>query len=125
MLDKGFYGFDIKSKSQSKILFLAIALALSIIAIILFPLWPFTVKLAIYNVLFYFSASLLGLIFFRLILYIVLFPFGIDFWIFPNMFDDDLGLMESFLPFLLINRRVDEYPMVVFRIFLVAVFALY
>lgn len=124
MLDKGFYGFDIY-KSQTKMTFIAIALAISVIAIILFPLWPYSVKLGIFNILFYFSASIIGIAVVRLIVYIVLFPFGIDFWIFPNMFDDDVGIVESFFPFLLINRRVDGWPLFFFRILMVAVFALY
>ena len=124
MLDKGFYGFDIV-KSQTKTTILAIGLAVSIIAIILFPLWPYSVKLGIFNVLFYFSASMIALVIIRLIVFLSLFVFGVDFWIFPNMFDDDLGIIESFIPILLVARRQDGWAMFAFRIFLVLMLALY
>lgn len=124
MNEKGFYGFEIY-KSQTKMTVLAIVLAVSIIAIILFPLWPYTVKLGIFNILFYFSASMLAMIAVRLVLYIMLFPFGIDFWIFPNLFDDDASIIESFLPFLLINRREDGWPLFAFRVMMVLCFAMY
>jgi len=58
-------------------------------------------------------------------LYILIFPFGIDFWIFPNMFDDQAGIIDSFIPLLLINRREDGWAMFVFRLLLVLMFAMY
>ena len=118
MKRKGFYGFDIY-KSQAKMTFLAIGLAVAIIAIILFPLWPHSVKLGIFNVLFYLSASLLGLLVVRLLIWIALFPFGYDIWFFPNLLDDDAGLLDSFFPFLLINRREDGWPLFFFRILMI------
>lgn len=124
MQEKGFYGFNIY-KSQTKMAVLAIVLAIAVVAIILFPLWPYTVKLGIFNVLFYFSASIIGLAVVRLIVWIMLFPFGIDVWICPNMFDDDVGLVDSFLPLLLINRREDSWPIFAFRCLMVLAFALY
>mmetsp|Transcript_3398 Transcript_3398/g.2850 ORF Transcript_3398/g.2850 Transcript_3398/m.2850 type:complete len:125 (+) Transcript_3398:374-748(+) len=124
MSDKGFYGFEIV-KPQTKMTFLAIGLAIAIIAIILFPLWPYSVKFAIFNVLFYFSAGMLSLLVVRMIIWIVLFPFGVDIWILPNLLDDDIGLIESFFPFLLINRREDGWPLFAFRIFMILCFAAY
>lgn len=121
---KGFYAFQIH-KSQTKMTVLAIILALSIVAIILFPLWPYSVKYAIFNILFYFSAGMLLMIAFRLILWIFLFPLGIDVWIFPNLFDDDAGLLESFLPILLINRREDDWLIFALRILMVILFSAY
>lgn len=65
MNDKGFYGFEIVN-SQTKTTVLAIGLAISIVAIILFPLWPYTVKYWIFNVMFYFSASIIAIVVVRL-----------------------------------------------------------
>ena len=124
MTDKGFYGFDI-IKSQTKMTILAVGLAVSIIAIILFPLWPYSVKLAIFNIMFYFSASIIGLTIVRLILFLLLFPFGISFWIFPNMFSDDLGIFESFIPFLEFIRRTDDWTIFTLRILMILVFSAY
>jgi translocation protein SEC62 len=124
MHPKGFYAFQIY-KSQTKMTVLAIVMAISIIAIILFPLWPYSVKLAIFNVMFYFSAGMLSMIAFRLILWIFLFPLGIDVWIFPNLFDDDAGLADSFMPVLLLNRREDSWLVFVLRVLMVVIFAAY
>jgi translocation protein SEC62 len=124
MKENGFYGFDIY-KPQTKMTFLAIGLAIAIIAIILFPLWPYSVKLGIFNCLFYFTASFLGMTVARLLIWIALFSFGIDFWIFPNLFDDDAGLIESFVPVLLINRRDDSWLVFALRLVMIASFAGY
>ena len=124
MNEKGFYGFEIH-KNQTKMTILAIMLAVAIIAIILFPLWPYSVKLGIFNVLFYFSAGMLSLIALRLIIYLVIFPFGVSFWIFPNMLSDDLGIIESFFPFLLVNVREDGWPLFFFRMLMILCFAAY
>lgn len=124
MNEKGFYGFHIY-KSQTKMTILAVALAITIIAVIMFPLWPYSVKIAIFKVLFYFSASMLGMIAVRLVLFLIIFPFGVDFWIFPNLFDDDAGILDSFVPFLLINVREDGWMIFIVRILMVFLFAGY
>mmetsp|Transcript_34332 Transcript_34332/g.33950 ORF Transcript_34332/g.33950 Transcript_34332/m.33950 type:complete len:244 (+) Transcript_34332:32-763(+) len=117
MKEKGFYAFDI-FKPQNKTAYLSIGLAVAVIAIILFPLWPYTVKLWIFSFLFYFSAIMLGLIFVRLLIFLLLFLFGIDFWIFPNMLDDDIAILDSFLPLLYVSRRHDGWTVFFFRMFL-------
>lgn len=121
--EKQFYSFFIY-KPQSKMTFIAIGLAVAIIAIILFPLWPYSVKLAIFNILFYFSASFIGMTILRLIVWVVLFPFGIDFWIFPRLFDEEEGIIDSFIPFLSIERRNDGWDMFLVRIFVIVLFAI-
>lgn len=119
MHTKGFYSWDLPPKSQTKMAVLALGLAIAVIAIILFPLWPYSVKLAIFNVLFYFSASIIIMVIIRMIIYIVLFPLGIDFWIFPNLFDDDAGIIDSFVPLLLINRREDGWGLFLVRVVMI------
>jgi len=41
---------------------------------------------------------LFGFIIVRLVLFLALYGVGIDFWILPNFFADDLGIMDSFRP---------------------------
>ncbi|ODV96539.1 hypothetical protein PACTADRAFT_1126 [Pachysolen tannophilus NRRL Y-2460] len=71
-----------------------------IFGIVLFPLWPLFLRKGVW----YISMLLLGLIglFFiiaiiRLILYLIILPFGLKFWIFPNLFED-CGFFDSFKP---------------------------
>lgn len=71
-------------------------LALFIIAVLgftMYPIWPLSVKVGIW----YLSVTLLiimvGFTLIRLILYVVFWLFGYEFWIFPNLFDDELGVV--------------------------------
>ncbi|KAI8141579.1 translocation protein Sec62-domain-containing protein [Fennellomyces sp. T-0311] len=88
--------------SQVKLYLGALLLVIGVLAAVLFPLWPETLRLGVW----YLSVGVLGLlgVFFgiaivRLILYIItiiVLPRGI--WIFPNLFED-VGVIESFIPF--------------------------
>eukprot|EP00516_Mucochytrium_quahogii_P001491 CAMPEP_0203747016 /NCGR_PEP_ID=MMETSP0098-20131031/2278_1 /ASSEMBLY_ACC=CAM_ASM_000208 /TAXON_ID=96639 /ORGANISM=" , Strain NY0313808BC1" /LENGTH=355 /DNA_ID=CAMNT_0050635297 /DNA_START=102 /DNA_END=1166 /DNA_ORIENTATION=+ len=70
----------------------------SITAMCMFPIWPQSAKIGIW----YISVTLLIFLFIlftiRLILYIVCWSVGYEFWILPNFFDEDLGVVDSFIP---------------------------
>ncbi|KAI9278218.1 translocation protein Sec62-domain-containing protein [Phascolomyces articulosus] len=99
--DDGYYMW-IYEGSQIKLYIGALLLVLTVLAAVLFPLWPETLRLGVW----YLSVGVLGLlgVFFgiaivRLILYIItiiILPRGI--WIFPNLFED-VGIVDSFIPF--------------------------
>ncbi|KAI9488944.1 translocation protein Sec62-domain-containing protein [Zychaea mexicana] len=99
--DDGYYMW-IWEGSQLKLYLGAVALVAVVLAAVLFPLWPETLRLGVW----YLSVGILGLlgVFFgiaiiRLILYIItiiVLPRGI--WIFPNLFED-VGIVDSFIPF--------------------------
>jgi len=57
-----------------------------------------------------------GLSVVRLIVWLILFHVGIDFWIFPNMNDDSLGIIASFIPIYSFDWREDDSSMVIIRI---------
>ena len=61
---------------------------LAVIALILFPLWPYDVKYLLWKASLYLSVFLFGLIIVRVILYMLLSIFGMSFWIFPRLFDN-------------------------------------
>ncbi|KAI7866876.1 translocation protein Sec62-domain-containing protein [Spinellus fusiger] len=87
--------------SQFKLYVGAACLVATILAAVLFPLWPYTLRVGVW----YLSIAVLGLlgVFFgiaavRLVLYVislVVLPRG--FWLFPNLFAD-CGVLESFVP---------------------------
>ena len=99
--DDGYYMW-IYEGSQVKLYLYAALLVVTVLAAVLFPLWPESLRLGVW----YLSVGVLGLlgVFFgiaiiRLILYIitiVILPRGI--WIFPNLFED-VGIIDSFIPF--------------------------
>ena len=49
-----------------------------------------------------------GLFTVRLFFYLLLYVFGCDFWIFPNLNNDKLGVIESFKPFYSFERRKND-----------------
>lgn len=88
--------------SQLKLYLGAVGLVITVLAAVLFPLWPEFLRLGVW----YLSIGVLGLlgVFFgiaivRLIFYlitIIILPRGI--WMFPNLFED-VGIIDSFIPF--------------------------
>lgn len=54
----------------------------------------------------------------RLILWFLIFHVGIDFWLFPNYFCDSNNPLDSFVPFLEVEKREDifDFRMIIVRI---------
>lgn len=63
-----------------------------------FPIWPHFLKVYMW----YCSVTLLifmmVFIFFRAVIFLTLWIIGYDFWIFPNLFDESLSVIDSFKP---------------------------
>ena len=59
---------------------------LAVFGIVLFPLWPYELKYALWMVSFYTLMALVALIIVRLVLYMFVALFGVSFWIFPRLF---------------------------------------
>ena len=102
--DKGFYSWNVPKSSGKLAFYLVIAVIIGI-AFMLFNLWPLWLKIGIWYFSFYTLMFLLGLILVRLSIWLFLFHFGVDFWIFPNLFADNLGPLESFLPLYFFEKR--------------------
>lgn len=79
-----------------------------------FPIWPDWAKVAIW----YLSVTFLIFVFvfcvIRLFIFFILWMIGYDFWIYPNIFDDDLGVVDSFKP--LYSFRSTEKAERIYRI---------
>ncbi len=93
-----------------------LALAVGIVLIVLYPMWPYELKLGAYYVIFSLLMIMIGIIIVRYVVWIACFICGWSFWIFPNFFDDSKGLIGSFIPFLEYGYRKDGWTMFVFRI---------
>ena len=113
--EKGFYTWMIPKPRGKLALFLFIGFLIAI-AFMLFNLWPMWLKIGIWYFSFYTLIFLMGFILLRLIVWLFLFHFGVDFWILPNFFIDSNDLMDSFRPLLSFERRSDDLKMVMLRI---------
>lgn len=58
----------------------------------------------------------MGFIILRLVVWLFLFHFGVDFWILPNFFIDSNDIMDSFRPLLSFERRSDDLKMYILRL---------
>lgn len=54
----------------------------------LFPVWPLELKLGVWWVSYILLMIMVFLIIVRLQIYLIFYIFGVDLWVFPNMFDD-------------------------------------
>jgi translocation protein SEC62 len=111
-------------KDQKRLsLFLMLAILAGIL-IMLFPIWPLSVKLVIWYISFYLLVFLVGLIVVRAIVWTIFFIFGLDFWIFPNLLEDTYYVLDTFKPFYSFGRRQDGMRMFLVRVITLACAAL-
>lgn len=98
--EEGYYMW-IWEGSQFRLYIGAALLVATILAGVLFPLWPAFLRLGVW----YLSVGVLclvgvffGIAIVRLILYVITLPIlPRGFWLFPNLFED-VGIVESFIP---------------------------
>lgn len=101
-INEDWYYMWIWEGSQIKLYIGAAALVATVLAAVMFPLWPAFLRLGVW----YLSVGVLGLlgVFFgiaiiRLILFVVtMFTVSPGIWLFPNLFED-VGIVDSFIPF--------------------------
>jgi translocation protein SEC62 len=73
-------------------------IVVAFMGLVLFPVWPQFAKVGVWYVSMTLILILFGFITLRLVLFMFLYGMGVDFWILPNFFADDLGVYESFRP---------------------------
>jgi translocation protein SEC62 len=73
------------------------SIVFAVLALVLFPVWPFTVKYAIWLISLYLLIFLVSLLALRLLIYLICVVIGFDVWIFPNLLGD-YGFFDSFKP---------------------------
>jgi hypothetical protein len=61
---------------------------LTVIGLVLFPLWPYELKYVLWLVSYYMTIALVGVIVLRWIVYLLFAIFGASLWIFPRLFDN-------------------------------------
>ena len=78
-----------------------------IIALMCFRLWPLWLKKVIWYISFYLLVFLVVTAFLRVIIWGILYHFGLEFWLFPNYFIDSNDPRDSFLPVYSFEVRED------------------
>ena len=78
-----------------------------ILALMCFRLWPLWLKKGVYLISFYLLVFLVITAFVRVILWGIIWHFGIEFWLFPNYFIDSNDPRDSFWPLYSIEVRDD------------------
>lgn len=114
--DKGIYMVLEKDESKSQSLYLGIFVVIVII-LMCFRLWPMWLKKGIWYISFYLLVFLIGAAILRLILWGILYHFGLEFWLFPNYFVDSNDPRDSFLPIYSFEIRSDfsDFRSIIFR----------
>lgn len=89
-----------------------------ILALMCFRLWPMWLKKGIWYISFYLLIFLAVTAVLRLILWCILYHFGMEFWLFPNYFIDSNDPRDSFWPIYSFEIREDaaDIRSIVFRL---------
>ena len=117
--DKGIYMVleNQQEEAKSQKMWLALVVVV-IIALMCFRLWPMWLKKGIWYISFYLLVFLIGAAILRVILWGILYHFGLEFWLFPNYFVDSNDPRDSFLPIYSFEIRGDfgDIRSIIFRI---------
>lgn len=92
--------------------------AIVILALMCFRLWPLWLKKGIWYISFYLLVFLFVSAVLRLILWGILYHFGLEFWLFPNFFIDSNDPRDSFWPLTSFEVREEIWDpkSIIFRI---------
>jgi hypothetical protein len=115
--DKGLYMVIEKEDKTTSTIYLVL-IVVAIIACMMFRLWPLWLKKAIWYVSFYLLVFLIVTAILRVILWGILYHFGMEFWLFPNYFIDSNDPRDSFWPLHSFEIREDatDIKSIIFRI---------
>jgi translocation protein SEC62 len=78
--------------------FLTAALIIGFTGLVCYPIWPQWSKVVVWYMSVTFLIVMVVFSIVRLFLFFILWLVGIEFWILPNIYDDDLGVVDSFKP---------------------------
>ena len=116
--EKMFYVLDLH-RGKGKTYFWLFVVISMVLMYCLFPVWPYEVKVAIWWVSYILLNLMIGLMAVRLTLHCLFYIFGVDFWLFPNLHDDKLGIIDSFKPLYSLEKRTETLFTLIFRLAIV------
>jgi len=74
------------------------ALIIGFLLCVCFPIWPAFLRLFVWYMSVTFLLFTFGLVTVRGLLFLFIWMAGYEFWFLPNLFDESLGFVESFIP---------------------------
>eukprot|EP01055_Gregarina_sp_Pseudo9_P002763 Gregarina_sp_Pseudo_9__2762@NODE_2_length_7458_cov_33_430786_g1_i0_p3_GENE_NODE_2_length_7458_cov_33_430786_g1_i0NODE_2_length_7458_cov_33_430786_g1_i0_p3_ORF_typecomplete_len407_score60_07Sec62/PF03839_16/5_7e41DUF1700/PF08006_11/0_041SURF4/PF02077_15/0_068zfTim10_DDP/PF02953_15/1_9e03zfTim10_DDP/PF02953_15/4_3_NODE_2_length_7458_cov_33_430786_g1_i021283348 len=114
---EGFYVIVYEENTSLNHIVLAVIVT-GVLLACLFPIWPFRLKIAVYYIGVVLVTIMIILSIIRLVLFAACWFAGCDFWFLPNLFNEDVGVIDSFIPAYTFEKRKDDWLMVGARIFL-------
>lgn len=111
--------FYILVYERNKKLQYAMLIGLIVIVLIccMFPVWPLKLKLSLWFISVVLMTLITTIIVGRLVSFFFFWFFGVDYWIFPNLFDEDCNVIESFYPLQSWAYRSDNWLLFSLRMF--------
>ena len=97
---------------------------LSVVGMVLFPLWPYEVKYFLFKAISYLLIGILAVTVLRLLLHMFMTIFGVDFWLLPNFFKNDTT-WETFFPVFSAKKMKGSVESTVVRLVLLGLFFYY
>eukprot|EP01053_Blabericola_migrator_P011127 Blabericola_migrator_1__11126@NODE_650_length_7055_cov_154_878363_g476_i0_p3_GENE_NODE_650_length_7055_cov_154_878363_g476_i0NODE_650_length_7055_cov_154_878363_g476_i0_p3_ORF_typecomplete_len427_score86_86Sec62/PF03839_16/3_6e42_NODE_650_length_7055_cov_154_878363_g476_i043755655 len=114
---QGFYVILYEEKSSLNYIVLGLIIT-GVLVACMFPIWPFRLKIGVYYIGVVLLTIMIILSIIRLILFGACWFGGCDFWFLPNLFNEDVGVIDSFIPLYTFEKRKDDWLMVGARVFL-------
>ena len=119
--DKKFASFRFDTtESRKRMTIFAVALVL---VLVLFPIWPFTVKYGLWLVSLGLLILIVGIIVVRLIVYVICAIFNYHVWIFPDLLYAN-GVIECFIPVIEVIKGDRSWFNIFIRLFAISFFML-
>lgn len=111
--------FYILVYERNKKLQYAMLIGLIVVVLIccMFPVWPLKLKLSLWFISVVLMTAISAIIVGRLVSFFFFWFFGVDYWIFPNLFDEDCNVIESFYPIHSWAYRSDNWLLFFLRMF--------
>lgn len=115
--DKGLYMIIDTTTQGTQTLYLVLIVVV-VLMLMCFRLWPLWLKKGIWYISFYLLVFLIVTAVLRVILWGILYHFGLEFWLFPNYFIDSNDPRDSFLPVTSFEVREDMFDVrsIIFRL---------
>jgi len=89
--------------------FLLACIIAAVLLACMFPVWPMWAKIGIWYLSVIFLSLYFGVLIIRLVVYVLFWIVGFDFWVFPNINDEYCGFLDSFQPFYSWEKRKDDW----------------
>ena len=119
--DKKYASFRFDTTESNKRM--TILVITGVLVLVLFPIWPFTVKYILWLISLVLLVILVGIIIVRLIVFLLSSVFNYNVWIFPNLFFAN-GLLDSFIPVIEISKGDKSWLDLFIRLFAISFFLL-